>query len=85
MYHSNANVKKLKHYKKFEQTEFELKQTVQISMLNKVTKGIVFSSSDETTIRMKWNKEGVPTLNDIHIEFEHSTDYRGPIYVSGAD
>ena len=64
----------MKHYKKFEQTEFELKTTTAINMFDKVTSslrvpGITFSSTGETTtITLKWNKEGPPTLNDIHLE-----------------
>ena len=78
MYHRNAKVKTLKHYKKFEQTEFELKTTTQIKMFDKVTsgqvKGITFGSAGETTITMRWNKEGPPTMNDIHIEVHQQSN-----------
>ena len=53
-----------------------MKTTAQIKMFDKVTSGITFSSSGETTIYMVWNKEGIPALNDIHLELTHYMDTR---------
>ena len=77
LFHRHAEVKSLKHFKKFEQTELVLEQSQQIKLFDRIMEdndltrsGIILTSSGYTTINMKWNNEGPPKFADIHLEID---------------